>query len=144
MNTELSRTSPIADMIDWFENGAPRALRTLGLTPYVRVEDYVEDGTYVVRAEMPGIDPDEDVTLSVSGDVLTIAGERREEKKEKNRQELHYGSFRRSVQLPRGVQPDQISATYTDGVLEVRVPGVDRESTTVTVPVKTAPREETS
>ena len=51
----------------------------------------MDDGTYVLRAEMPGIDPDKDVSLDIEGDVLTISGERREEKKEKNRHELHYG-----------------------------------------------------
>jgi HSP20 family protein len=110
-----------------FESGAGFGLRGFGLAPYVRVEDYVEEGDYVLRAEMPGIDPDKDVDLQIEGDVLTIRGERREEEKDKYHHEFHYGSFTRSVPLPHGVKPEEISAKYADGVLEVRVP-VGREA----------------
>jgi len=137
MSKEVARpTGPLADMMEWFDTGVPRALRGLGLSPVVRVEDFVKDNTYVLRAEMPGLDPDEDVAVTVQGDVLTIAGERREEKRERNRQEFHYGSFHRSVTLPPGADPDQIDASYTDGVLEVRVPVDTKQSSAVTVPVK--------
>lgn len=141
MTKDLSRASnPFAEMLDWLDAGAPFGLRTFGLTPYVRVEDFVENGTYVLRAEMPGIDPDKDVTVSVDGDTLTIKGERREEQKEKNHRELHYGSFTRSITLPKGVNAEEITATYTDGVLEVRVPQAAETSTAVQVPIR---REET-
>ena len=71
---------------------------------------------------MPGIDPDKDVTVSVADDTLTIRGERREQEKDKHHREFHYGSFQRSISLPKGVKADEITASYTDGVLEVRVP----------------------
>jgi HSP20 family molecular chaperone IbpA len=129
-------TNPFAEMLDWLDSGAPFGLRSFGLTPYVRVEDFVEEGTYVLRAEMPGIDPDKDVTVSVEEDVLTIRGERREEEKDKQHREFHYGSFTRSITLPKGVDADEITATYTDGVLEVRVPKAAAESAAVTVPVR--------
>lgn len=129
-------TNPFADMLDWLDSGAPFGLRSLGLTPYVRVEDFVEEGTYVLRAEMPGIDPDKDVTVSVEDDTLTIRGERREEEKDKHHREFHYGSFTRSITLPKGVDAAEITATYTDGVLEVRVPKAADESAAVTVPVR--------
>lgn len=137
MSTVARKTSPMAEMLDWLESNAPLNLRGLGLAPYVRVEDYVEEGGYVVRAELPGIDPDQDVEVTVEGDVLTIRGERREETKDKNRREFHYGSFRRSVPLPKGTDPEKITASYTDGVLEVRVPAEDRgEAPSVRVPIQ--------
>jgi HSP20 family molecular chaperone IbpA len=118
MSKEVTtRPGPLAEMLDWFDTASPFSLRGFGLAPYVRVEDFVEDGTYVLRAEMPGIDPDKDVSLTVADDVLTIRGERREEQKDKHHRELHYGSFTRSISLPRGTDPDANSATYTEGVL---------------------------
>lgn len=137
MTKDVSRVSnPFAEMLDWFDSGAPFGLRSFGLTPYVRVEDFVEGDTYVLRAEMPGIDPDKDVTVSVEDDTLTIRGERREEEKDKHHREFHYGSFTRSVTLPRGVKAEEITASYTDGVLEVRVPKAAEESSAVKVPVR--------
>lgn len=137
MAKDVSRVSnPFAEMLDWLDAGAPFGLRSFGLTPYVRVEDFVEEGSYVLRAEMPGIDPDKDVTVSVDNDVLTIKGERREEEKEKSRHEFHYGSFTRSITLPKGVNADEITATYKDGVLEVRVPQAAETSSAVKVPVR--------
>ena len=131
------------ELMDWIDAGAPFAPKAFGLTPYVRIEDYVEGDTYVVRAEMPGIDPDKDVTVTVDEDRLTISGERREEEKDKNRRELHYGSFTRTVTLPPGARADAITASYTDGVLEVRVPTEAKTSSAVTVPV-TRPENGTS
>lgn len=142
MSKDVTKASnPFAEMLDWLDSGNPFGLRSFGLTPYVRVEDYVEDDTYVLRAEMPGIDPDKDVTVSVEDDTLTIRGERREEEKDKHHRELHYGSFTRSVTLPKGVDADQITATYTDGVLEVRVPRAGEQSAAVKVPVRRQERD---
>jgi HSP20 family protein len=90
----------------------------------------------VLRAELPGIDPEKDVEVSIENDMLTIRGERREETKEKNRREFHYGSFRRTVSLPKGADADKITASYTDGVLEVRVPMTTEVAQTVRIPVQ--------
>lgn len=106
-------------LLDWLE--APFAPRP-GLTQSIRVEDYTEDGAYVVHAELPGVDPDKDVEITVSGGVLTIRGERREEKKEARRSEFRYGSFSRSLVLPADVDVDDITASYDKGVLTVKVP----------------------
>ena len=80
----------------------------------------------VVRAEVPGIDPDRDVDITISGTTLTIEA-RREEKSEYRgkhnyRSEFQYGAFTRSIQLPQGTKDEDIQASYTDGVLEVRIP----------------------
>ena len=114
--------SPLSQMIDWLDFGAPAGIRGLGLTPYVRVEDYIDDTMYVVRAELPGVDPDKDVEIDVTGDTLTIKGERHEESFDKRHHEMHYGSFYRSLTLPQGVRAEDVTASYKDGVLEIRVP----------------------
>lgn len=136
--TTLARrpTSPMAEMLDWLESNTPFSFSGVGLAPYVRVEDYLEGGDYVLRAELPGIDPEKDVEVSVENDMLTITGERREEIKEKSRREFHYGSFRRSVSLPKGAQPDRITASYSDGVLEVRVPTGGEEPPATKIPIQ--------
>ena len=94
-----------------------------------RVEAYQEDGELVIRAEMPGIDPAQDVDIAVADGMLTIKAERREEKKREDkagyRSEFRYGMFRRTVQLPPGVKEDDIKAAYADGILEVRAPAAE-------------------
>ena len=139
MSTIARRTSiPMADMLEWLESNSPFNVRGLGLAPQVRVDDYMEDDTFVLRAELPGIDPDKDLELRVEHDMLTISGERREEVKDKNHRELHYGSFRRTVPLPPGAKVEDVEASYKDGVLEVRVPlGAPRPPSTK-IPVNKA------
>ena len=96
----------------------------------MKLEERDEDGTHLVRAEMPGIDPDKDVHIEVDHGVLTIQAERRQQARSENEHgyhsEFHYGSFARSVQLPAGATEDDVKATYRDGILEIRFP-VDRE-----------------
>lgn len=81
-------------------------------------------GEFVVRAEIPGVDP-KDFEISVTGDVLSIAGEKKEETRERRgdvyRSERLFGSFRRSVRLPETVNSDKIEAEYDKGVLTIRL-----------------------
>lgn len=104
----------------------------------IRVDEYQEDGVLVVKAEMPGIDPDKDVELTVSDNVLHIAAQRREEEKTEEkgyvRQEIRSGSFSRALALPPGVTGSDITATYEDGILEIRIPA-PAPATTTTIPV---------
>ena len=97
----------------------------------IRVEEFREDGTLVIRADLPGIDPDKDVELTVSDGMLHIEAERREEEKREEkgylRHELRYGSLSRSLPLPEGVTEADITATYKAGVLEIRIPEPKRE-----------------
>ncbi len=92
----------------------------------IRVDEFRENGNLVIRAEVPGIDPDKDVELTVSDGLLRIDAERREEETEEKkgyeRHELRYGSFSRTLPLPEGVSEKDIKATYKDGILEIRVP----------------------
>lgn len=93
----------------------------------IRVEEVMEDEhTLVIRAELPGVDPDKDAKLTVENGVLTIQAVRRAEHEDKgqrgHRTEFRYGSFARSVVLPAGASEDDVKATFVDGILEVRVP----------------------
>lgn len=79
----------------------------------------------VVKAEVPGMDP-KDIDVSISDGVLSIRGERRQEKEEKEEDyhlvERSYGSFARSIALPKEVKHDKISASYKNGVLKIVLP----------------------
>lgn len=115
--------SAFADLIDWFESESPTmpAFRHIGGTHVIRVEDYTEKGQYVLRAELPGVDPDKDVEITVQDGILTVTAERREDSKDEQRSEFRYGSFTRSLALPAGADEEDVRATYHDGILEVRV-----------------------
>lgn len=84
-----------------------------------------KNGTVVMRADLPGIKPDE-VKITVEDDVLTVSGEHQETTEEEQddymRRERRYGSFSRSMSLPSGVKADEIEATTENGVLEVTIP----------------------
>ena len=86
---------------------------------------YEEKDVVVVKAELPGMKK-EDVEVNLTGQNLTIKGEKKEDKevKEDNyyRRERSYGSFLRTVALPCDVKSDEIKASFTDGVLEIRMP----------------------
>lgn len=138
MSSTIARQpqGPLAELMDWLENEGPLNLKKIGAAPAVPVEDFVEDGKYVVRAELPGIDPEKDVTVTLDDDLLIIKGERREEKRDKNRREMRYGSFTRTVRIPAGARPEQIEATYNDGILEVRAPVTGQEAAPRPIAVK--------
>jgi HSP20 family protein len=93
---------------------------------WMRVEEFVDGDALVVRAELPGIDPDRDVELTVSDGLLHLRAEREEKSEQKGkrgyRSEFRYGSFERTLQLPAGTKDEDVSASYKDGILEVRVP----------------------
>lgn len=108
----------------------PFALSPTTEAHFIRIEETEEDGAYVVRAELPGIDPDKDVEVTLERGVLTIQAERSEERKDKQRSEFRYGAFTRTITLPEGVQEEDVAADYENGILTVRAPM--RETTTTT------------
>ncbi len=79
----------------------------------------------VVKCEVPGMDP-KDIDISLSDGMLTIKGEKKQEREEKEADyhlvERSYGSFSRSVQLPKEVQSDKINASYKNGILKITLP----------------------
>ena len=89
--------------------------------PEIRIEEFVEDSTYTMRAELPGIDPDTDVDVTVEDGMLRMQVERTTEKREKVHSEFHYGKFVRTVALPLGAVEDTATATYADGILKITV-----------------------
>jgi HSP20 family protein len=94
-----------------------------GVSP--RVDVFEEGDNFVVKAEIPGMKK-EDIEVSLTEDMVTISGEKKQEekveKKDYYRLERSYGSFTRSFRLPKEVQTDKAKATFKDGVLEVKVP----------------------
>ena len=98
----------------------------LTLTEWIPAVDIVEDDKeYTIKVELPGVNK-EDVRVSVEGGVLSISGERKTEKEEKNKKyhriERTYGSFARSFTLPEGTASDRVGAEFKDGVLKVHLP----------------------
>ena len=107
--------------------GRPTATATgTGSRVWMPVVDMFETkDELLLNFELPGV-REKDVSLSITGDLLTVRGERqfRQELKDDNyyHVERAYGKFERSVQLPIPVQADRVKATYRDGVLEVKLP----------------------
>jgi len=92
-------------------------------TPSMDVAETAEQ--VVVKAEVPGIDP-KDINISLQGDVLTVKGEKKSEREEKEENyhlvERSYGAFSRSVTLPAAVDAEKIEAKYEKGVLTITCP----------------------
>ena len=113
--------SMFPDLTDWLESpwsGPPpfTAAQTF------RVEEVAQENRYVIRAELPGLDPEKDIEVNVDGRTLTIYAQRRQEDSGPNRSEFRYGSVTRLVRLPAKVDAKDVTARYERGVLEVSVP----------------------
>ncbi|MEJ8278162.1 Hsp20/alpha crystallin family protein [Pseudonocardia spirodelae] len=124
---------PLAEMermVDDFLRAFPvrRPLPAIGgiEEAMIRVDEFVDGTDLVVRAELPGVDPANDITVTAADGLLTVKAERRSEEEAAEagyrRRELRRGSMSRVLQLPEGVTEAEIRATYKDGILEVRVP----------------------
>ncbi len=140
MNDLLS----LSDAVDrFFEEGfvSPRSLWLV--SPHrdgLAIDMYRDDDNLVIKAELPGVKPDE-LEITVKDDVLSIAGETNaeEEIKQDNyiRRERRYGSFRRSVVLPAEAEADKAEATFEDGLLTVSIPiAEEAKSESIKVEVK--------
>ena len=117
----------------------PDAWVAFGAEHPLKVEELRDGDEFVVRAELPGIDPDRDVEITVEGDVLRLRGERRMHREEADqdrfRSEFSYGSFTRQLPVPPSTTEDDINASYEDGILEVRIPIGDEEPSAKRIPV---------
>lgn len=110
----------IPDLFDWFESPF------LALRPYmaqaIRVEDFFENGNYVVSAELPGLDPGKDIEVTIGAGFLTIRAERYDKAEGSRRQGFGCGTFSRSLRLPAYLDEDKMTACYGNGILTVTVP----------------------
>lgn len=128
MSVNLARWDPVADLgelrrrVDrvFDEVAGGRMHRGMPAIDVVR-----DEGKMFVRADIPGLKPEE-VKIEIADDVLTVSGEHSERKETKDkdyvRRERRYGSFSRSMALPRGVDASKITAKTHDGLLEVTIP----------------------
>ena len=106
-------------------------------TPAIEVKR--KNGNLLVTAEIPGVKK-EDVKVTVTGETLTLEGERKQEKEEKREGYYHsersYGKFLRSIPLPEGAKTGEAAAQFKDGVLEISVPVTEAKETSQQVPIK--------
>jgi HSP20 family protein len=108
------------DLPGWSES--PRtSLLAFSSAQTFRVEELVRDGHYVIRAELPGLDPATDIEVTLDRMTLRIHAERRQQD-EPYCTEFRYGSATRSVRLPAPVDPHHVTACYRNGILEITVP----------------------
>ena len=147
--TDVERSSRRGGLAldDWFDRWPglftrrwPEAFGALPFAESFRVEERTEsDGTIVIRAELPGVDPDDGIEVTVDGKRLTIRAHREERSEDREndtvRSEVRYGSMVRSFRLPEGADEDSISATCDSGILEVRVPCAGEPPAPKSIPV---------
>ncbi len=127
----ITRWEPFREMEDFFRQYSPmlgRSLRRSGgeETNWTPLADITEtDKEYLIKAELPEVKK-EDVKITLEDGVITLTGERRHEKEQKDENEIRvesfYGTFSRSFALPDNVDPNGVRAESKDGVLRVRIP----------------------
>ena len=129
--------SDFPSLRDWFEDFAPERFAWLGSDRHtIKVEELIRANEIVVRAELPGIDPDKDVHLHIGNGLLTISGEREEQTKTEKRSEFYYGSFSRTIPLPAGTTEKGVKASYRDGILEVHIPTPEMTEQPKRIPIE--------
>lgn len=119
-----------------FTDGLPGLLgmMTVGSrTP--RVEEYVDEDRYVIRAELPGLDPAKDIKVQVASGILTISAERHEEQHECLHTEFRYGTYTRRIVLPEDAKEDKLTARYDAGLLEITIPIAVEHKETRIIPI---------
>jgi len=121
-------------LFDRFGFGFPSLRRMLDVEPAWRssfsfstpaIDMSEDEKAYKISAELPGIDA-KDIDVSVSGDMLVLKGEKRQEREEKDKNyhfsERAYGSFQRAFELPASVDRDKVAADFSKGVLTITLP----------------------
>ncbi len=124
-------------LVDWLESpwaGPPQFTAAQSF----RVEEIARDSLWVIRAELPGLDPEKDIEVTVEGRTLTIHAERRQEDGGPQRSEFRYGSLTRLVRLPDNVDAKDVTARYEKGLLEVSIPVRDAKPAGTRVTIENA------
>lgn len=121
---------------DWLDTLVPSDIswRT-GFPHSIRIEEFTRDGSFMIRAELPGIDPDKDVHVNVKDGMLTIEGKREEHEDSDQRSEFFYGRFMRTLSLPTGTNAADIKAAYRDGILEITIPMKETTERSESIPI---------
>ncbi len=135
---EVIRMRDIMDRL--VDEAFTRPLGSLALYDVPAVDMYQTDDEVIVKATLPGVSPN-DINISVTGDVLTIRGEVKEEKEVKEAnyhlRERRFGSFSRSLPLPTAVVADKAKAEFENGVLTLTLPKAEEvKPKTITVKAK--------
>ncbi|MFG3259848.1 Hsp20/alpha crystallin family protein [Streptomyces sp. NPDC048172] len=131
------RPAHLPDVFDWIESGLTGIPLWRGVPGAhdIRIEAELTEDAYRVHAELPGLDPEKDIEISIDHDVLTLKAERGERTETTHHTEFRYGTLVRSTRLPAGARTDETTASYKDGILTVTVPLAGAHKT----PEKTVP-----
>jgi HSP20 family protein len=121
MSTLLHRDARnlVPEMLDWLESPfmTPRPY----LAQPIRLEEYADAGRWVVRAEVPGFDPEKDIGVTMGQGFLTIRAERPGGFEDKRRTEVRYGTFTRTVLLPAETDTADAYASCYNGILTISI-----------------------
>lgn len=135
--TSLTHTRDVwPRFTDWLDTLVPSDIswRT-GFPHSIRIEEFTRNGSFMIRAELPGIDPDKDVHINVKDGMLTIEGKREEREESDQRSEFFYGRFMRTLSLPSGTHSTDIKASYRDGILEITIPMKETTQRAESIPI---------
>src|SRR6478752_7949552 len=121
--TTITRIDPFRELASFFENWAPTGKDQLASGTFVPpVDVYEDEQTLILKLEIPGVN-EEDLNVSLENNTLTIQGERKFEKEEKeenfHRIERRFGSFARTFRLPNPVDTEKVEANYEKGILKI-------------------------
>jgi HSP20 family protein len=124
-------------LADWLESpwaGPPQFTAAQSF----RLEEVARDNRHVIRAELPGLDPERDIEVTVEGRTLTIHAERHQEDNGPYRSEFRYGPLTRLIRLPVKVNAEDVTARYEKGLLEVSVPAPEGRPEAIRVAIEKA------
>lgn len=126
---KLTPWEPMRELDDLFRRYTPMAGRSLfggtarDWSPAANISE--TDHEYIIKAELPEVKR-EDIKVTLENGVITLSGERKQEKETKDENEIRveslYGTFSRSFSLPDNIDPDKVQAEAKDGVLRIRIP----------------------
>ncbi len=119
MSTRTTTQAP--DLTDWAGSPLSTVHHLAAHTNPIPVEQYPDGKHYVVKLEVPGIDPGQDLTVSVAAGTLNVRAERHDIASAGTQSEFRYGTFARHIVLPPGSDPQDVSASYHNGIVTVRI-----------------------
>ncbi len=119
--TSTIGSAPVQRIDDWAGSPLSTVHRQVSQPQPVPIEQYPDGTTYVIRLELPGIEPARDLEVSVQTGVLSVRAERRDETPVKHDSEFRYGTFARHVALPLGSNAQRVTASYHNGILTIRI-----------------------